>query len=170
MNIFAISGSASIKSTNVLLLKAISELVKEEHHVEVYSKARELPLFRPEDLINELPKSIINLKEKIKNADAVIIATPEYTHNVPAVLKNIIEWTTASGEFMDKHILPITFTPREPRGQWAMKSLLFSLQTMNAKIVTQLSIYKTDVELHDETITLGEDINLILKEAIKLLA
>jgi len=109
------------------------------------------------------------LKCQILEADAIVIITPEYTHNIPAVLKNALEWCTASGEFSEKSILPITFTPAAPRGKYAMHSLIETLKTLDTKIVSQLSLYKSDFDIVDYKIRLPEDVKYLLREALKLL-
>lgn len=144
MKILAVSGSASAKSSNTRLLNVISEQYEDLADIEVFDRIRDFPLFRPEDLDEPLASVVVQFKSKIRQADAVIICTPEYTHNIPAALKNALEWITASGELKDKKVLAMTLTPREPRGQYAMQSLLFSLKTMEAKIVAQLPLYQTD--------------------------
>ena len=167
--ILAISGSAGANSSNTLLLKSIQAHYSGEYEIEIFDKLREFPLFRPEDFEKGIPELVQELKDKILAADAIIMSTPEYTHNIPAVLKNAFEWMTASGEFAEKKILPITFTPREPRGEHAMQSLLFSLKTMNARIVTQLPLYKSEVKIENGKLELNEDYIFLLEEALKLL-
>lgn len=169
MELLCVSGSASCSSSNVLLLEAISHQFSSRFSFDVYKEIRELPLFRPEDLEKKLPENIVAFKRRIKNCDAVIISTPEYSHNIPAVLKSAFEWITASGELANKPVLAITFTPHEPRGEWAMKSLLFTLKTLDAKIVTQLPLYKTDVEISNEKINLKGEVEAVISEALKLL-
>jgi len=169
MRILAISGSASNKSSNTELLNAVREYFSKEYNIEVFNQLREFPLFRPEDLEKEIPKLIQEFKQKIVGADAIIICTPEYTHNIPAVLKNAIEWITASGELADKKVLPITFTPHEPRGEYAMQSLLNSLKTMNANVVTQMPLYKTEIEFNDHGIQLNDEYRFLIGEGLKLL-
>jgi len=170
MKILAISGSAAEKSSNTLLLNVIKSRLNEDLEIEVYDQIRNFPLFRPEDLKFALLDIIIDFKKRIDCSKAIIICTPEYTHNIPAVLKNALEWITASGELSDKKTLPITLTPKAPRGEFAMQSLLFSLKTMNAQIVTQLSLYKTDfVFKQDERVEIPENEWEMIKEAIELL-
>lgn len=169
MKILAISGSASKTSSNTLFLDTIKEHFSNDYKIEVYNNLRNLPLFRPEDLDAEIPLSISEIKSKVKEADAIIISTPEYTHNIPAVLKNAIEWMTASGEFENKKVLSITFTPNEPRGEHAMQSLLFSLKTMNARVVLQLPLYKTQVDIVENKMTLGEELLFMISEGLKRL-
>lgn len=169
MKILAISGSASETSSNTLLLNAIKEQFSSEYDIKVYDNLRNLPLFRPEDLEGKIPPSVKEMRENVKGADAIIISTPEYTHNIPAVLKNALEWITASGELENKRILPITFTPHKPRGEHAMQSLLFSLKTMNARVVVQLPLYKTQAEINNNEITLGEELHFMISEGLKQL-
>lgn len=169
MKILAISGSASPKGSNYFLLQALHELVKDEHDLEIYDNLQDFPLFTPERLKAGAPDVVKNFKEKLVKADAVIISTPEYTHNIPAVLKNMIEWCTHSGEFENKRVLPITFTPHEPRGEYAMKSLNFSLTTMNAQVVAELPLYKTDVEIGEAQIKFSDELSDMIREAIRLL-
>jgi NAD(P)H-dependent FMN reductase len=169
MQILAISGSASEKSSNTEILIAIQNQFQKEYDIEVFDQLRDFPLFRPEDLEKKIPNLIQEFKQKIIKADAIIICTPEYTHNIPAVLKNALEWITASGELANKKVLPITFTPQEPRGEYAMQSLLFSLKTMNASIVTQLPLYKSEVEFDGYKIKLNDDYHFLIGEALKLL-
>lgn len=168
MNILAISGSASEKSSNYYLLKAIQTLFKDKHEITLYDSLPQFPLFTPDRLKAGIPEIVEDFKQRVIETDAVIIYTPEYTHNIPAVVKNMIEWCTHSGEFADKKVLPITFTPHEPRGEYAMQSLLFSLHTMNAQIVAQLPLYKTEEIIKDELILLSEDTKELLEGAMEL--
>ncbi len=168
MKIFGISASASTSSSNFYLLKAIENLVSEKNEMEVFEGLQEFALFSPARLKKGVPKNILEFKKKVLAADLILISTPEYTHNIPAALKNMLEWCTASGEFAEKAVLPITFTPNEPRGENAMRSLLQSLQTMKAKIETQLPLYKTDVKILDHQIELPEEIQEIIETAIGL--
>ena len=168
MNILAISGSGSLLNSNVALLEAIMKLFSNKHTTDVYHGLRDFPLFRPEDLEQELPKEVKTFKEKLTKADFIFISTPEYTHNIPAVLKNAFEWVTASGEFQHKKVFPITFTPHPPRGKYAMQSLLTSLKAMDATIVGQLSLYKNEVNFEGYTIHLSKELNLLFDEVIVL--
>jgi chromate reductase, NAD(P)H dehydrogenase (quinone) len=169
MKILAISGSAAEKSSNTLLLNAIKTRLNADVEIEVYNQIRNFPLFRPEGLQNQIPEIISDFRNKINNSNSIIICTPEYTHNIPAVLKNALEWITSSGEFNNKKILPITFTPQSPRGEFAMQSLLFSLQALNANIVTQLPLYKTDFKTNPEKIEIPDEEWQMIKEAVLLL-
>ena len=168
MNILCISGSAPKSSSNVKFLKAIAELLSPSHHTEVYEGLYNFPLFTPERLNEGLPETINLLRDRIINADLIIVSTPEYNHNIPAVLKNMLEWLTDSGELFGKRVLPITFTPKAPRGKYALKSLQMSLKAQKVNIISEASFYKTEVEFIDDTVILPEDVKQMF-EGILLL-
>ncbi len=169
MDIFCLSGSASPQSSNYYLLKAIEKSFGDQYDIEVYDKIREFELFTPQRLQEGIPADITTFKSKLAAAKSVIIATPEYSHNIPAVLKNMLEWCTHSGELADKYVLPITFTPKEPRGEFAMQSLLMTLQTLKAKVVSQFPLYKTDVQEEHQQIILPDETREMISESLKLL-
>lgn len=169
MKIVGIVGSASKNSGNEALLNDVADKLVKNEEMCVYNRLRDWPLFRPEDLEGEQPFAVLKFKELIKNADAVIIATPEYTHNIPAVLKNMFEWCTASGEFNDKPVLALTYAPHPPRGEYAMKSLLFTLQTLKAQVKAQLPLYKTELPYDGKTIDWNDDQLQLVEEAVRLL-
>lgn len=167
--ILAINGSASEKSSNLQLLNTIAEAFSSEFDIAVYNELHSLPLFTPQRQKDGIPDSVINLKTNVANADAVIISTPEYLHNIPAVLKNALEWMTESGELAEKPVLPITFAPYEPRGEYAMVSLLQSLKASKAKVVAELPLFQNELRTPNGEIALSEEHLFLLREAIDLL-
>lgn len=144
MNILTISGSSRVDSSNIRLLNALSSLAP-MHQFNYYSGIHQLPLFQAELDHSPWPAIVLEWREQVNEADALIICTPEYIHNLPASIKNALEWVTSSGELRGKRVLPITFTPHEPRGEKAMQSLLWSLQALDAQVVGQLSLYQNEV-------------------------
>jgi chromate reductase len=45
-----------------------------------------------QDFEGQPPTRVTEFKSKIKAADALLIATPEYNYSIPGVLKNAIDW------------------------------------------------------------------------------
>ena len=167
--VLAINGSASENSSNGKLLHALSTSFSTSYKIEVYEGLQNLPLFSPQLQEAGIPEIVQELRKKVASTDAVIICTPEYVHNVPAVLKNVLEWMTTSGELADKPVLPITFAPAPPRGEYAMISLLQSLKAMKAKIVAELPLYQNQLRDDEGNIYLNEDHRMLLHEALGLL-
>lgn len=167
--ILAISGSASEDSSNTKLLSAMAESFSDQYEIEVYEGLWKLPLFTPQLQEVGIPERVVAFKELVSKSDAVIISTPEYLHNIPAVLKNALEWMTESGELAEKPMLPITFTPAPARGEYAMISLLQSLKASKAKVVAELALYRSELSNEKGIIVFTNDNYALLKEALSLL-
>lgn len=148
-SILAISGSASSPSSNEALLMAIAAAFPAKK-VSVDQQLRTLPLYGPELDQHPLPPPVAQWREQAAKADAILIATPEYLHNIPAVLKNGLEWLKSSGEFFGKPVLPITFAPHPPRGEYAMQSLRNSLQALECRIVVELPLFQNALARMDD--------------------
>lgn len=151
MKILTISGSARPDSRNVRLLQGIAS--RFPNHAFSFFDVSDLPLFKDQGDGIDYPFSVIRFRNEVAEADAVIISTPEYLHNIPAALKNALEWVTQSGEFANKKVLPITFTPAPPRGEKAMQSLTWSLQALDAYVTGQLDLYQNDLSVEKDLIT-----------------
>ncbi len=168
MKILTISGSARASSSNRNLLDYIAKLFP-QHQFYFFEGLTILPVFNADRDFHPWPSSILEWRAAIKSCDAVIVTTPEYIHNLPAAIKNGLEWLSSSGELQHKPMLPITFTPHPPRGEKAMQSLVWSLQALNARIVTQLDLYQTDLEKETGEFKLKEDSLELIRESIHLL-
>lgn len=92
VSILAFAGSLRKSSYNKALLRAVSELVPEDAELEIFD-LEGIPLFN-QDLENQPPQKVKEFKAKIRSADAILIATPEYNYSIPGVLKNAIDWAS----------------------------------------------------------------------------
>jgi len=72
--ILGISGSGRKRSFNTALLEAAKQLLPQNATLEVVDVSR-LPLYN-QDLEHEMPVDVKELKKKIRDADAILIATP----------------------------------------------------------------------------------------------
>ena len=89
MKILGFAGSLRIGSYNKALLRAVGELLPEGVTMEIFDIAS-IPLFN-QDLEMDPPAAVKEFKAKIREADAILIATPEYNYSIPGVLKNAID-------------------------------------------------------------------------------
>src|SRR5215472_14221021 len=90
IKILGISGGNRKGSYNTALIEAARELLPENATLEI-ADVPTLPVYS-QDIERAPPSEVLRLKEKVKAADAILIATPEHNYSIPAVLKNIIEW------------------------------------------------------------------------------
>ncbi|MFB3885619.1 MAG: NADPH-dependent FMN reductase [Thermodesulfobacteriota bacterium] len=92
VHILGFAGSLRKKSYNRTILAAASEMVPDDATLEIFD-LEGIPPFN-QDLELEPPKKVREFKEKIRAADAILIATPEYNYSIPGVLKNAIDWAS----------------------------------------------------------------------------
>lgn len=92
IRILGIAGSLRKGSYNRLALGNAQKLVPENAHIETF-ELEGIPGFNQDEESNP-PRRIVELKARIRQADALLIATPEYNYSVPGVLKNAIDWAS----------------------------------------------------------------------------
>ena len=168
MNVLTISGSTRAASSNTALLDAFPQFFPEVSF-ERYKTIHQLPLFQVALDAAPWPPTVVEWRQSLQLADAIIICTPAYLYNIPAILKNALEWTSTSGELANKPVLALTFTPHPPRGEKAMQSLLWTLQALNARVVGSLALYQQGIQLSEGKLVTDEETRELLEEAIKLL-
>jgi chromate reductase len=89
VNILGFAGSLRKGSYNKALLRAALELVPKGARLEIFDLDG-IPPFN-QDLENQPSEKVKEFKAKIRAADAILIATPEYNYSIPGVLKNAID-------------------------------------------------------------------------------
>ncbi len=92
IKILGIAGSLRRNSFNRLLLRAAAELLPEGATLDVIDLDG-IPGFSEDEEKNP-PATVVELKERVRAADAILFATPEYNYSVPGVLKNAIDWAS----------------------------------------------------------------------------
>jgi chromate reductase len=90
IQIFGLAGSLRRASFNRAVLRAAQELLPEGAALDACDLP-DLPGFN-QDREKEPPAEVVDLKRRIRAADAVLLVTPEYNYSVPGVLKNAIDW------------------------------------------------------------------------------
>lgn len=151
MKLVAICGSTRDQSANLSLIKAIGRLFANELQVAVFQGLAAIPHFNP-DLDNEMPPAAVSaFRRQLKEAEGILICTPEYAMGVPGTLKNAIDWTVSSMEFSHK---PVALITASSAGRKAHHSLLETLTVIEADIPENsrllVSFVKTKVK--DDTI------------------
>ena len=92
LRILGIAGSLRRQSYNRAALRAATQLAPEGATIEVF-ELDGLPGFSEDDEQNP-PDKVVELKRRIREADAVLFVTPEYNYSIPGVLKNAIDWAS----------------------------------------------------------------------------
>jgi chromate reductase, NAD(P)H dehydrogenase (quinone) len=92
-SILAIAGSLRRGSYNRALIEAARDLAPEGSEVEPFA-LDDIPLFNEDVEAEGFPAGVQALHDAIGDADALLIATPEYQQGVPGVLKNALDWAS----------------------------------------------------------------------------
>jgi chromate reductase len=105
IKILGFAGSLRVGSYNKALLRAATSLLPDDATLEIFD-VNEIPPFN-QDLEMDMPPKVKEFKSKIRKADAIVIATPEYNYSVPGVLKNAIDFASrpyGDNPFNDKPV------------------------------------------------------------------
>ena len=92
IRILGIAGSLRRASYNRAALHAATQLVPEGAVLDTF-ELDDIPIFN-QDEDQQPPASVIELKRRIREADAILFVTPEYNYSIPGVLKNAIDWAS----------------------------------------------------------------------------
>ncbi|MGK5519387.1 NADPH-dependent FMN reductase [Micromonospora sp. URMC 107] len=109
-SVLAISGSLRDASYNTALIRAAQRLAPERLTIERYEGLGAIPPFN-EDVEAEPPASVVDLRQRIAAADALLIATPEYNYGVPGVLKNALDWASRPSFPITSWVSPLAHKP-----------------------------------------------------------
>jgi len=92
IRILGIAGSLRRDSYNRSTLRAAIELAPEDASIDIF-ELDGIPGFNQDEEQNP-PANVVELKRRIREADAILFVTPEYNYSVPGVLKNAIDWAS----------------------------------------------------------------------------
>ncbi len=112
MHFLGLSGSLRKQSFNTAALQACQQLLPAGVTMSLLDITA-VPLYNDDVYQQGFPDPVQQLREQIRVADALVIATPEYNYSVPGVLKNAIDWISRppSQPFDGKPIALIGATP-----------------------------------------------------------
>jgi NAD(P)H-dependent FMN reductase len=149
LRVLAISGSLRARSSNKALLAAAALLAPADARVALFDGLAALPHFNPDLDIEPAPAAVAHWRSALREADAILVSSPEYVHGVPGALKNALDWLVSSGELGGKPLALLDTS----RSHFATPQLREILTTMEARIVPEASItlhlWSNRVEAHE---------------------
>lgn len=92
VKILGIAGSLRRNSFNRAVLRAAKSLVPEDGILDIF-ELNGIPCFNEDEERNP-PSAVVELKKRVRDADAILFVTPEYNYSIPGVLKNAIDWAS----------------------------------------------------------------------------
>jgi chromate reductase, NAD(P)H dehydrogenase (quinone) len=93
IKVLGFAGSLRRASFNRALLSAAQAQAPDGMAIEAFDLAV-LPLYNGDVEAEGDPDGVAAFKQAIRDADAVLMVTPEYNHGVPGVMKNAVDWAS----------------------------------------------------------------------------
>jgi len=94
MKVLGISGSLRRDSYNHALLREAAERLPAGAELVEFEHLREVPPYDADLEAEATPPAVAELRQAMREADAFLVATPEYNHSIPGVLKNALDWAS----------------------------------------------------------------------------
>lgn len=138
MTILAIPGSLRRDSYNRALLEAARRLAPERVEVDIYEDGPSIPLFNQDFEGDLTPLPVLRLRRRIRSADAILIASPEYNNSIPGVLKNLIDWASrpyGQSAFSGKPVAVVGASPSRFGAKWAQETTITVLSSAEASVI-----------------------------------
>jgi chromate reductase len=98
-----------------------------------------LPLYNEDEDGAATPDVVRQFRQAIDQSDGIVIATPEYNHGIPGVLKNALDWASrpfGRSVLVDKPVLVMSVSPAFTGGARAQAQVHETLLAIPAQIVT----------------------------------
>jgi chromate reductase len=97
LKVLGFAGSLRKGSYNRAALRAARDLAPAGMHIQEFDLAP-IPLYNEDVREQGFPPAVEDFRERIRQADALLIVTPEYNYSFPGVLKNAIDWASRPPE------------------------------------------------------------------------
>ncbi|WP_417677258.1 NADPH-dependent FMN reductase [Roseibium sp.] len=137
IHLLALCGSLRKGSSNRALLEAAQLVRPDGIEISIYAGIEALPHFSP-DLDDDalLPEAAKDLRQRVEEADGLVISCPEYMHCLPGSFKNALDWMVGSETFPGK---PVALFQATSRHEYVPALLRDVLKTMATDVVEQAS-------------------------------
>jgi len=135
MRLLTISGSARAASTNTALLDCLCRHAPPNVDLVVYRGVADLPVFSPDLEGENTPMVVRDFISEIRQADGIILASPEYVRTIPGGLKNAIDWLVSGDEIIAK---PVVLAHASHRGADMLAALRLVLATVTQRFLPDL--------------------------------
>jgi chromate reductase, NAD(P)H dehydrogenase (quinone) len=142
MRIVGLPGSLRQDSVNRRLLDAAATAASDEMTLEVFDGIGELPHFNEDEETQPPHPAVADLVEAIEQADAVLIATPEYNASIPGVLKNALDWASRPHGAAPLADMPVAVVGASPSRFGAVRA-----QADVRKVATSIGAHVLDRDL-----------------------
>ncbi len=150
--VLGILGSLRSNSLNKALLKATSSLLPSWVEFDTFD-IDQIPHYNQDEEESGIPEVVREFKLKLQNADAILIASPEYNGSVTGVLKDALDWASrpyGESSFEGKPVGVMIAVSGKRGGFSALNHLALIIDYLDAKLVGEPVIVQLAHERFDE--------------------
>src|SRR6476659_5644524 len=144
VKILAISGSLNGSSSNTALLRVVRDAASLPDEIALFDGLDDIPHFSPDRERAPAPPAVAALRDALRDADGVLIATPEYAGGMPGVLKNALDWLVGTGELYDKPVAIVSAAPSPERGVNARRWVEDVVRMQGGHVVDSFTVTTDD--------------------------
>lgn len=165
MKLVALVGSNRKESYNKKLTKYIQKKYQGQMELEILP-IEQLPMYNQDEELTP-PAVVTEIKRKVAESDGVLIATPEYNHSIPALLKNAIDWCSRGDKVMVKK--PVMIIGATPGVLGTVRAQMHLRQILNSPGVAALTLPVDEVFIGGINEKLNDKGELIHQPTIEFL-
>jgi chromate reductase, NAD(P)H dehydrogenase (quinone) len=143
--ILLVGGSLRSGSTHEAVLRTAAEVADVE--TQRYEGLADLPHFNPDDDVEPLDPAVIELRQALGAADAVLFCTPEYAGALPGSFKNLLDWSVGGGETYGKPVAWINSAgPAAPTGAAGAHDSLRAVLGYTGSVIVEAACVRIPIE------------------------
>ncbi|PKK16371.1 MULTISPECIES: NADPH-dependent FMN reductase [Thermomonospora] len=148
VRVLALVGSLRAGSHNRRIAEAAARLAPENVRVDLYGGLGELPFYN-EDIDTETaqPEPAARLRAAVREADALLLVSPEYNGSIPAVLKNAIDWLSrpyGAGAIAGKPVAVVGTALGRYGGVWAHEEIRKAVRIAGGTVLEDVKLAVPD--------------------------
>ena len=150
VNILGISGSLRSASFSTGLLTVLAAKAAPAINLQIVT-LEDIPFYNEDLDVEPGIPAVTALRHSVASSDGVLIATPEYNHGIPGVLKNTLDWLSRPAFdscFKDKPVSIISSSKAFTGGVRAQYQLREALISMQARLVIGPEVVVGGVHQH----------------------
>ncbi|MBL8342415.1 MAG: NAD(P)H-dependent oxidoreductase [Rubrivivax sp.] len=142
LDIVGLCGSLRQASINRHALRLAGELMPAAMKLDIV-EWRDVPVFDADVLAAGVPAPVAALRERIRRADGVLIATPEYNFSIPGGLKNVLDWTSRGDDqpWAFKPVALFSASPGPVGGARVQYDLRKVMLFLNASVLVKPEVF-----------------------------
>ena len=171
--VLLISGSLRQGSTNSAALRTAVQSAPDSAAPTLYAGMADLPAFNPDLDGDPPPPTVVDLRQAIREADALLFSAPEYAGGLPGSFKNLLDWTVGDDRPGSMYEKPVGWVNVAARGApHAHESLRRVLGYVGAQIIEAacVEIPVTSVMVSEDGLIADHSARLRLSRTLEILA